>query len=124
MAIYKGFSTINRSKKFRLTDYELVKQDLMNQFNTRKGERLMNPEYGCVIWNSLFEPLTEDLKDAVVDDVKRIVKTDPRISVNTVTITEYDQGLRIEIALTYVPRNQSDLLYLQFGKEAGAVQVL
>ena len=31
MAIfYKGFSTIGRNKKFRLTDFDLIKQDLLN----------------------------------------------------------------------------------------------
>jgi len=43
MARYNGFSTYNRSKHFRLTDFDLVRQDLMNHFNTRKGEKLMNP---------------------------------------------------------------------------------
>ena len=53
MAItYKGFSTNNRSKKFRVTDFELVKQDLINHFNIRKGEKLMNPNFGTIIWNT------------------------------------------------------------------------
>lgn len=124
MAMYKGFSTINRVKKFRVTDMELAKQDLINHFNTRKGEKLMNPEFGCIIWNSIYEPLTEDLKDAIMDDVRRIVKTDPRIMVNTVNLVEYDFGLRIEISMTYVPTNQVDLLYLQFSKTENSVQVV
>ena len=50
MAItYKGFSTVGRNQKFRLTDFDLVKQDLINHFNIRKGEKLMNPNFGTVI---------------------------------------------------------------------------
>lgn len=124
MAMYKGFSTINRVKKFRITDVELAKQDLINHFNTRKGEKLMNPEFGSIIWNSIYEPLTEDLKDAIIDDVKNIVKTDPRLMVNTVNLVEYDSGLRVEISMTYVPTNQVNLLYLQFSKSENTVQVV
>ena len=68
MAIrYKGFSTIDQTKKFRLTDFELVKQDLLNHFSIRKGEKLMNPNFGSIIWNMLFEPLTADVKSTIVE---------------------------------------------------------
>ena len=52
MAIYKGYTSVNR--KFtgtEATDSELVRADLLNHFNTRVGERLMQPEFGCLIWN-------------------------------------------------------------------------
>ena len=44
MAIYKGYTSVNR--KFtgtEATDSELVRADLLNHFNTRVGERLMQP---------------------------------------------------------------------------------
>ena len=73
MAIfYKGFSTVGRDKKFRLTDFELVKQDLMNHFQIRKGEKLMNPNFGTIIWNVLYDPFTESLRSAIAADVKAI----------------------------------------------------
>jgi phage baseplate assembly protein W len=70
---YRGFSTVNQVKKFRLTDFELVKQDLINHFSIRKGEKLMNPNFGSIIWNMLYEPLTADVKSVLVEDVKKIV---------------------------------------------------
>ena len=51
---YKGFSTIDQTKKFRLTDIDLVKRDLLNHFSIRKGEKLMTPNFGSIIWNMLF----------------------------------------------------------------------
>ena len=45
---YRGFSTINQVKKFRLTDIELVKRDLINHFGIKKGQKLMNPEFGSI----------------------------------------------------------------------------
>ena len=63
--LYKGFSTINRNKKFRATDVELVKQDLINHFSVRKGEKLMQPNFGTIIWDMLFEPLDEKNKSLI-----------------------------------------------------------
>jgi phage baseplate assembly protein W len=119
MAImYRGFSTVNRKKKFRLTDFELVRQDLINHFYIRKGEKLMNPSFGTIIWNVLHEPLTDNLKSIITTDIKNIVSSDPRLAVDRVMITEYDQGLQIDLELRYVQTNQSSLLNLQFDHQS------
>jgi len=119
MAImYRGFSTVGRKKKFRLTDFELVRQDLINHFYIRKGEKLMNPSFGTIIWNVLHEPLTDSLKNVIAEDVKNIVSSDPRVSVDRVMITEYDQGLQIDLELRYVQTNQSSLLNLRFDNQS------
>lgn len=124
MALYKGFSTVNRSKKFRLTDYELCKQDLLNYFNIRKGSKLMNPDFGTIIWDTLFEPLTEATKTTIINDIKKVVSYDPRISVGNVIITEYDHGLQIELDLIYVQQNSTQTMFLQFARNARRVNTL
>ena len=117
MIMYRGFSTVGRNRKFRLTDFELVKQDLINHFYIRKGEKLMNPDFGTIIWNVIHEPLTEDLKSVIVTDIKAIAGYDPRISIDNVVITEYDQGIQVELQLRYVQTNQTNLLNLQFDNQ-------
>ena len=119
MATYKGFSTYNRVNKFRLTDFELIKQDLFNHFYIRKGEKLMNPNFGTIIWGVIFEPFTSEIKQAITDDIRRIVKYDPRIATNSVIVTEYESGIQIEIELTYILTNQTEQLNLQFDQKAG-----
>lgn len=116
MSIYRGFSTYNRLRKYRLTDFDLVKQDLFNHFRIRKGEKLMNPEFGTIIWNVLFEPLTSELHELIIDDVKRIIKYDPRVAVNNVIIEEQSYGLSIEMEVTYLPENQAETIALSFDK--------
>lgn len=118
MAImYRGFSTVGRNRKFRLTDFELVKQDLINHFYIRKGEKLMNPDFGTIIWNVVHEPMTEDLKSVIVSDIKNIASYDPRLSIDNVVITEYSQGIQVELQLRYVQTNQTNLLNLQFDNQ-------
>jgi phage baseplate assembly protein W len=112
--LYKGFSTIGRYKKFRVTDIDLIKQDLINHFSVRKGEKLMQPNFGTIIWSLLFEPMTDAVHQAIVDDVKLIVGYDPRTNLETINITEYQNGIQIAVDLLYIPTNQLTSLNLQF----------
>jgi phage baseplate assembly protein W len=111
---YKGFSTQAGNKNFRLTDFDLIKQDILNHFNIRKGEKLMRPNFGTIIWNVLHEPFTEDLKSVITQDVKAIASYDPRVSFDNIIITEFDQGLQIELQLRYVLTNQTNVMLLNF----------
>ena len=119
--MYRGFSTVGRDRKFRLTDFELVKQDLINHFYIRKGEKLMNPNFGTIIWNVLHEPLTEDLKSIIVTDIKAVASYDPRLSIDNVVITEYSQGIQVELQLRYIQTNQTNLLNLQFDNQTNTL---
>jgi phage baseplate assembly protein W len=116
--LYRGFSTQNRSKKFRVTEFDLVRQDLINHFHIRKGEKLMNPNFGSIIWNTLFEPLTQEVRQVIIDDVKKIVSYDPRLAVDRVTIDEYEQGIQVLIDLRYVTTDQRNILRLKFDRES------
>jgi phage baseplate assembly protein W len=117
MALYNGFSTLESSKRFRLTDFELVKRDLQNHFNIRKGEKLMNPDFGTIIWDMIFEPLDEESKNVIVQDIKRIVANDPRIAAQNVIITQFDRGLQVELDLIYIQTNQISKLTMQFDQQ-------
>ena len=114
MAQYKGFSTSNRSKHFRITDFELVKQDLINHFNIRKGEKLMNPDFGTVIWDSLFDPFDDNTKQKIMQDVKRIIGYDKRVSAQNVVVTQFDRGIQIEIGLVYIANGQTGTMQMLF----------
>jgi phage baseplate assembly protein W len=116
--LYRGFSTHNRLKKFRVTDFDLVQQDLFNAFNIKKGEKLMNPNFGTIIWSMLFEPFTEQVRDAITNDVKRVTSYDPRLAVNTIQINEFLQGIQIVLNVTYIPNDQTATLTLNFDRDS------
>jgi phage baseplate assembly protein W len=105
-------------KKYSLTDYELAKQDLINYFSIRKGEKLMQPNFGTIIWEQLFEPLNETTQDIITGDIQRIIAYDPRLTVNQISVTQETNGLMIQINLSYVPTNQSDSILLSFDKNS------
>lgn len=117
MAKFKGFSTIDRTKPpFTLTDNELVKRDLMNEFYTRKGERVMRPEFGCVIWDLLMDPLTPVAQEIIREDVTRIIGRDPRVELVNLDLFELDHTIRAEVTLNYVQVNSTEVLYLSYDR--------
>jgi len=113
---YRGFSSSNGAKNYKLYDIDLVKQDLINHFYIRKGEKLENPEFGTVIWDMLFEQFTEEVKKIIAKDVEDIINYDPRIAVNEIQIDTTDQGIRIQADIVYVPFNISERMTFNFDK--------
>ncbi len=117
---YKGFSTLNpRNTSSKLYDLELIKQDILNQFTTRKGERLMNPNFGCIIWDVLMEPLTGEVRQALNDNILEICSSDPRVVPTGINLSEYPTGYIIEITLKLKGSDQSTNMILTFDQELG-----
>ena len=82
----------------------------------------MNPEFGTIIWSVIFDPLTEQLKEAVVQDVTRILNYDPRVVPVSINLIEQPYGLLLESTLSYVGTDQTQVLTLSFDKELGLIQ--
>jgi phage baseplate assembly protein W len=119
---YKGFSTVSgSSNSFSLYDLALIKQDIINHFHIRQGERLENPTFGTIIWDILFEPLTEEIKELVIKNVEDIINYDPRVRADEIILTTYESGIQIECTLTYMPYNISESLRFRFDQAAGLV---
>ena len=121
MATYRGFNTQSQDRKFRITDFELIKRDLLNHFNTKRGERVMRPTFGCGVWDYLFEPMTEAVKEKIIDEVKAVIDYDPRVNADQVTITSYEQGIQIELDLSLVDTDQTSTMVLRFDQNQSAV---
>ena len=116
---YRGISTVANPRGFNLYDLEIIKQDIINHFHIRKGEKLENPMFGTIIWDILFEPFTEDLKELIIQDITEVINYDPRISVETVTVDAYESGLQVDCTLTYIPYSISETMRIKFDQNNG-----
>jgi phage baseplate assembly protein W len=103
-ATYVGFSSVGSLTGLNLSlyDVELVKRDLLNHFGTRIGERVMRPDFGCKIWDYLYEQGVSNLDDLIIDEAKRIVSTDPRVALQGLTVYYFDNGIRVEMTLFFI----------------------
>ena len=118
MGLFNGFSTIGLQNRWKLSDTELVKRDILNHFQTRRGERVMNPNFGSQIWEFAFEGMTDELREAIAADVQRIIDAEPRVVAKDITITQYQQGFQIAMNLFFVNQDISENMYVQFNQEA------
>ena len=119
VSVYRGYSTIgNTFKGVRVNDQELIKRDLLNHFAIRKGEKLMNPDFGSTINDLLMEPLTEDTKNIVIEEVTNIVNTDPRINAEQITLDEYENGIYVQAVIRYATTNEIETLRINFDRPA------
>ena len=114
---YKGFSTVAGVKSNQLYDIDLIKQDLTNHFYTRKGERVMNPNFGSIIWDMLYEPLDEHNKELIVEDCQVVINSDPGVQLIDTNVIESENGLRLDIGINVLPYNQQATMQLQFERE-------
>jgi len=89
----------------------------MNRLSVRKGERVENPAFGTIIYDALFEPLTEATRQLIIDDVTEQLNADPRLATNEIIVEEYEHGIAIQASLTYVPYNITEKLVFKFDRE-------
>lgn len=109
LGLYRGYSTYEyqRNKTFKLTDVELVKMDLLNHIYTRKGERVMMPNFGTRIPDLAFEPLDQLTLDILEEDLRAVIAFDPRVRLlDLAIIPYYDNNAVIASArLLYIELN-------------------
>lgn len=117
MPTFIGFNTINQYKKFTLTDFQLIKRDLLNALNIRQGEVVGKPNVGTNIWTLIFEPQTQQTAGYVIQEIQRVVGQDPRVVLSDVTAYPQENGILVEIEIETVQGTNADRLAVFFNQE-------
>lgn len=113
--LFVGFNTVNQPKPpYSLTDIDIVRRDILNQFATPLGSRLMLPAFGSNIYSYLFDPFDDYTKNAIIEDAVRVVEADPRVQMVSIEVSQTDQALTVAMILLYVPQNITTSLYAEF----------
>lgn len=101
---YVGFSTSPsaavRRRNWKLYDNDLIRRDLLLHFNTRVGDRIGRPNWGCKVWDYLMEQKTADTVDLIRESAEEVIDSDTRVSRTSVEVYEYDHGVIIACTLT------------------------
>ena len=89
-----------------------IKQSLEIYFNTKIGERIMRPEYGCVIHNHIFDKLDQSVLDVLSFELtQNIGIIEPRIIVENIEVKTIDTNnglLEVLIDYTIISTNVRD----------------
>lgn len=114
MTTFIGFNTIDQPKKFTLTDFELIKRDLLNAFSIQQGQLVGRPGYGTIIWSYLFENQTQATENAILAEIQRVAGGDPRIYITSAQLYPQENGLLIELYIAVVPSTDAQRLAIFF----------
>lgn len=112
---FVGFNTVGQPlPPYSLTNIDIVKRDINNQFATPMGERLMLPDFGTNIYSYLFDPFDEYTKNAIIEDAVRVVQSDPRVELVNIDVFQQDQALNIILELLFRPESITDSMFVTF----------
>lgn len=92
------------TNEINLTEYEKsVEQSIRLVLGTHPGERVMNPDYGCVLWNMVFEPIGSGTEQEINRMVREsLLRWEPRIRIDDVVTTiDQDNYGKIDVNVTY-----------------------
>ena len=118
MATFIGYNTINQSKNHTLTDFELIKRDLLNALTIRQGESPMRPLNGTNIWNYIFEPQSPETVRLIETEIQRVVGLDPRIQIDSLAVFSQENGILIELQVETVAGVGVETLIILFDENS------
>ena len=111
-----------------VAEEEDIRESLKILLDTRPGERVMQPAYGCGLHAMVFETLSESVVTEIKDVIERAVLFhEPRISLESINVNadEIYDG-RLLIRLDYTVRqtnNRSNVVYPFYFIEGNLVRV-
>jgi len=118
MATFIGYNSINQYKNYTLTDFDLIKRDLLNALNIRQGESPMRPLNGTNVWDYIFEPQSPETIRAIETEIQRVVGKDPRIQASSLAVYSKENGVLVELQVETVNGTGVQDLIVLFDQEA------
>lgn len=115
--LFRGFSSANNNKSV-LTDIEITKQDLINHFQTKKSERVMDPNFGSIIWDRIFDQFDPSVRDEIIQDSIEIINSDSRVEFIDVLVDEFEHGIILQMEIEYRPFGVVETFSLTFDRRA------
>lgn len=98
-----NFTTLNQAK-----------DNLKNLILTKKGERVMNPDFGCDLWSILFEEIIDGRTDSQIESaiVSAVNEWLPYLDVTNITIdagNEMKDQNKISISIGFALKTNNTL---------------
>jgi uncharacterized protein len=102
--------------KIRLAQYEeSVRQAIWIILGTAKGERAMRPDFGCGIYDLVFEVNSASTAGRVAQSVREaLLKFEPRIDVRNIQAQPQNSGEVLLISIDYEVRATNNVFNLVY----------
>ena len=114
MPTFIGYSTIDKYKSYTVTDFALIKRDLLNALNIRQGEMPGRPNVGTTMWSLIYEPQNASTSQQVITEIQRVVAQDPRIAISDINIYAQENGILVELEVQTVQGQNAEMMAIFF----------
>ena len=121
MVQFRGFNTIRANKKFSLTDFELIKRDVLNSLTIRQGELPGRPEIGSTVWNYIFEANTKENLQSMKSEVRKTIEKDPRVRLVEANFYPSENGVLVELFVQVVNTTEQQRIQAFFDSDTQQV---
>lgn len=83
-------------------DAVAVKQSIANLFNWRRGQRILDPLFGNILYEYVYQPINDvtmkNLKSAVI----QMLRYEPRITIISLNVTANEDDHLLHVELMYL----------------------
>ena len=99
LPVQKGGNGYFKSTKVAI---EQAQSNLINLIMTKKGERIMHPDFGCNIHNILFEEITDNIVASARGSILEATQMWlPYIAIKNIQIDKYKDTNRIHLTIQF-----------------------
>ena len=102
---------------FRRTGAALIKKDLLYHIFTRRGDRVMMPDFGTDIQDMIFEPNDPITQNRLLSEIQAVIDHDPRVELirSILDVDEDNHRITVEVLLRFIELEIVDTLNLDIG---------
>lgn len=92
-----------------LYDRNAIRNSIGNILKWRPYERILNPEFGNVLWNNIFEIIGHSTKSDIINQLKKMLSYEPRISISNIDVSIKPDNNKIEVSFIYTIPKLDDI---------------
>lgn len=120
-----GTDTVNANDLIIDKDIEAIKNSIRNIFTTRKGQKILNPEFGSSLEQYLFQPVNEIYGRAIGQEIYDSIQTyEPRVEITKVKVDPYPDENTYKVSVAYrFLEIKKDSLLVMFAKQGGEILI-
>ena len=97
-------SDSGQKKDIRINyDNEAIKKSIRNIFNTKPGDKILNPRFGLDLSQYLFEQVSQEAAQDIGEKIlTELSFYEPRIDIQNVNVTALTQEQQYDITISYI----------------------
>jgi len=96
-------------------DQSAISGAILNIIKTKRGERVMDPDFGSNVYHSLFEPMSTITRITLEAQIENAInEQEPRATLQEVKVSADPDANGYNVTIIYIPLNENKIVELEF----------